>query len=355
MKREFKEAVGVPEGIVDAGKRLYDDMRKQLIPLLNNNQTEYELDFKPTEPYKIGDMDIDDVNMKVTLHPVEGDEYGSSNMQVFKKQKLKDEGKNVVFMSVSPGGNIKLNIDKPVPEDWTVEGVIDSFEKDKVQGVSSFSHELKHEYDDFKKPVGSPSHIADYQSKVKLMGIPVKALQRLFYDLYYMDKVENLVRPTELYSKLKMKGVKKSGFLNYFKEEYSHILDAMKFNAEDLVKELYENMDEVENLLYRIDDLDIDVDDMSYDDKVNHLLRSAYVSFSNISGENLRDMLLTNPLEIILGLSGGKEKYFQKHINKNTKYYNNPIEFYKNAEKYLKNTGKKVIKKMGKVYSLLPD
>jgi hypothetical protein len=354
-KKEFNEAVGVPEGIVDAGKRLYNDMKSQLKSMLNINQTEYDFDFKPTEPYKIGDMEIDDVNMKVTLHPIEGDDYGSSNMQVFKPQKLKDDGKNVVFMSVSPGGNIKLNIDKPVPEDWTVQGVIDSFEKDKVQGVSSFSHELKHEYDDFKKPVGSPSHVADYHAKVKFMGVPVKALQRLFYDLYYMDKVENLVRPTELYSKLKMKGVKKSGFLDYFKKEYSHILDAMKFNVDDLIKELYENMDEVENILYQIEDLDVDVDDMTDNEKVNELLRTAYISFSNTSGENLRNMLLTNPLEIIFGLSGNKEDYFQKHIRKNTKREDNPIEFYKDAEKYLKNTGRKVIKKMSKVYSLLPD
>lgn len=355
MKKEFNEAVGIPEGIVDAGRQLYDDMKKNLIPKLNLNQTEYKLDFKPEKPYRIGDMDINSVEMDVNLHPIPTDEYGDSNMQVFKRQKLEDTGKTIVYMSVSSKGKIKLGIDKPVPQNWTVDGVIDSFEKNKVMGVSSFSHELKHEYDDFKKPTGSPSHIADYQTKVQFMNFPVSALQRVFYDLYYMDKVENLVRPTELYSKLKSEGIKKSQFLDYFKKEYSHVLDAMKFNTDDLIKELYDNMGEVEELLNNVDDLPMNVKDMSYDEKINLLLQTAYVSYMNYSGANLKNMLVKNPMELLFGMSGSKEPYFQKHLNKYKKHDNNPIGFYKDIEKYLKRTGREVIKKMGKVYSLLPD
>ena len=45
MKKEFNEAVGVPEGIVDAGEKLYDDMKANLIPQLNMGQLEYEMNF----------------------------------------------------------------------------------------------------------------------------------------------------------------------------------------------------------------------------------------------------------------------------------------------------------------------
>jgi len=354
-KKEFNEAVGVPEGIYDAGKQLYDDIKKELTPQLNKNQTEYNLNFSPNKPYKIGDMEIDTVDLKVQLHPIPNDDYGDSNMSVYRKQKLEDTGKTVMYMSLPSEGNVRLTIDKPVPLDWTVDGVIDSFEKNKVMGVSSISHELKHEYDDFKHPIGSPSHVANYQSKTHFMNFPVRALQRLFYDLYYMDKVENLVRPSELYAKLMSKGIKKSQFLDYFRDEYSHIMDAMKFNTEDLIKELYENIDEVDELLRNVDDLEVDVDDMTDEEKVNTLLRIAYVSYGNMSGERLKYQLVSNPLELLFGLGGSKEPYFQKHINKVTKYSENPIGFYKDIEKTLKNTGRKVIKKMAKVYSLLPE
>jgi len=354
-KKEFNEAVGVPEGIVDAGRQLYNDMKKNLIPELNPNQTEYELDFKPDEPYKIGDMEIDKVELKVQLHPVPNDDYGDSNMQVFKQQKLEDTGKTIVYMTVTPKGLIKLGIDKPVPEDWSVDGVINSFEKNKVQTVSSLSHELKHDYDEFKKSFNSPKQIANYRSNVHFMNFPVRALQRMFYDMYYLDDIENLVRPTELYAKLVEKGIKKSEFLDYFKKEYNHIFDAMKFSVDGLIKELLENLDEVEELLHNVDDLDVNIDDMDPLEKVLTLLRIAYISYGNYGGNNLRSQLMTNPMELLFGLSGNKEPYFQDYIKKTTKYSDNPIEFYKNIEKRLKRTGRDVIKKMSKVYSLLPD
>lgn len=321
-RKEFNEAVGVPEGIVDAGKRLYDDMKKLVIPMLDEDETEYELNFEPDEPYRIGDMVINDVEMKVTIHPVDTNEYGDSNMKVFRQQRLSDKGKSVVFMTVSPKGKIMLSMDIPVPLDWSVDELIKSLEKNKVKTVSSFSHELKHEYDSYKKEVEHPSHIADYNAKVKFIGFPVKALQRVFYDLYYMDKVENLVRPTELYAKLKTKVIKKSQFLDYFRKEYSHLLDAMKFNVDDLISELYENMDEVEGLLNNVDDLDKPVSEMSSEEKINALLKTAYISFSNISGENLMQMLVSNPLEVILGLGRKKGEYFDKHLSSKTKYEN---------------------------------
>ena len=352
-KAEFKEELGVPEGIVDAGRQLFDDIKKNLFSELNPNQTEYELRFSPDESYTFGDKTVDDVQVNITLHPV--GEYGDSNMGIRSRQRLEDTGKSVINMSVNPDGFVMLSIDKPVPQDWNVEDVKKSFDRYKVQNVTSLSHELMHDYDNFKRKISSPSHATDYQAKTHFMNFPVRAIGRLFFDLYYLDKVENTVRPTELYAKAKENNITKSEFLDFFKKEYDNILDAMKFNADDLVKELLNNIDEVDDMLRQVDDLDQDVDQMTDKEKVENLLRIAYVSFSNLRGENLRELLLTNPLEIIFGLQGSKEKYFDKHLNKILKHQNNPFGFYQDAEKYLKNTGRRVIKKMGKVYGLLPD
>jgi hypothetical protein len=354
MKKEFNEAVGVPEGIVDAGEKLYNDMKLNLIPQINLGQLEYKMNFQPKEPYKVGDMEINDVELSVTLHPV-SDEYEISNMQVFNKLKLQDTGKSVVFMSVSPYGNLKLHIDKPVPEDWTVQGVKDSFDRMRVKTVSSLSHELMHDYEKFKKKSNRPSHLADYHAKVQLFNFPVSAISNLFYKLYYMDEVENTVRPTELYSKLKLDGIRKGQFLDYFKKEYKLILDAMKFNVDELKSELLNNVDEVDELLRGVEDLKLLVDDMTDEEKVNTLLRIAYVNFSNTSGSTLKDMLTTNPFELIFGFEGSKGPYFNKHIRRLAKHSDDPIGFYRDAEKYLKNTGQKVIRRMSKVYDLLPE
>ena len=90
-------------------------------------------------------------------------------------------------------------------------------------------------------------------------------------------------------------------------------------------------------------------------EKVLTLLNIVYISYVNYSGDDLRSQLIKNPKEILFGLSGSKKPYFQKYIKNLTKYGDNHIEFYKNIENRLKKTGRDIIKKMSKVYSLLPD
>ena len=66
MNTKIYESVGVPEGIVKSGQRLYDDFKKEVIPLLKDGQTEYQVNFKPKEPYKIGDEEITNVEINLT-------------------------------------------------------------------------------------------------------------------------------------------------------------------------------------------------------------------------------------------------------------------------------------------------
>lgn len=355
MKKEVKEEVGVPKGILDAARNLYDDIKKELFSELKLGQTEYELYFNPDQPYTFGDKTVDTVHIDITLHPIDTDNYGDSNMGIRHRSKLVTTGGTVYHMNANREGYVRLSIDKPVPMDWTAEDVKQSFDKHKVSNVSSISHELMHDYDAFKKPKSRVSHASDYKGKTEFMRLPIKALSRMFFDLYYMDEVENTVRPTELYAKAMEKGITKKNFLSFFREEYSNIMDAMKFSTEDLIDELKSNMDEVNQILSDVQDTELDFNTMSDDEKINYLLRIIYASYSNIIGDTLQELLMTNPIEGFIGLMGNKKGYYLSHMKKIQKHKENPIMFYKDAENYLKRTGKKVIKRMAKVYSILPD
>ena len=151
MKIKLNEAVGVPKGIVVAGEKLYDDFKRKVIPMLKDGQTEYKVNFKPNEPYTIGDEEINNVEIDLTLRP-DSDKYGEANMQVYRKNTIGKVGSDYVLMKVNKNGTVILSIDKPVPENWTIDEVIQSINKGKVQTVSALSHELKHEYDDLKTP-----------------------------------------------------------------------------------------------------------------------------------------------------------------------------------------------------------
>ena len=156
MGIKLNEAVGVPKGIVVAGEKLYDDFKRKVIPMLKDGQTEYKVNFKPNEPYTIGDEEINNVEIDLTLRP-DSDKYGEANMQVYRKNTVGKIGSDYVLMKVNKNGTVILSIDKPVPEDWTIDEVIQSINKGKVQTVSALSHELKHEYDPVKYPVFTAS------------------------------------------------------------------------------------------------------------------------------------------------------------------------------------------------------
>ena len=123
MSIKLNEAVGVPKGIVDAGEKLYNDFKSKVTPMIKDGQTEYKVNFKPVEPYMIGDEEINDVEIDLTLRP-DSDEYGEANMMVYRKNTIGKVGSDYVLMKVNKNGKVILSIDKPVPEDWSVKDVI---------------------------------------------------------------------------------------------------------------------------------------------------------------------------------------------------------------------------------------
>jgi len=353
MEVKLNEAVGVPKGIVVACEKLYDDFKRKVIPMLKDGQTEYKVNFKPNEPYTIGDEEISNVEIDLKLRP-DSDKYGESNMQVYRKNTIGKVDKDYVLMKVNKNGTVILTIDKPVPQDWTVDEVIQSINKGKVQTVSALSHELKHEYDDLKTPYSKVEKVSEYQANTEMFDFPIGAIQRMFYDLYYLDNIENSVRPTELYSKLKTLGIGKSGFLDFLKKEYFIVMESMRFSVDEMVREIYSKMDSVDELLSQVD-IGRDIKDLNDEEKVNLVLRIAYISASNNRRQNYGDSLVDNDLEAEIGFVGDKAKQFDKYQKSFDKYEDNVMKFYKDIEKYLKTTSSKVLKKLGKVYSLLPD
>ena len=60
------------------------------------------------------------------------------------------------------------------------------------------------------------------QSRIAQGAIPVcDDLKEMFFLMYFVDNIENLVRPTEIYSHMMTKGTTKEGFLNQTIEELS--------------------------------------------------------------------------------------------------------------------------------------
>ena len=101
------------------------------------------------------------------------------------------------------------------PEEWDLNDLKTYFINDKVDITSSLAHELKHFFDYRMKPKGSSIGMTKYKSYSEIsIGIP--PIDKFIYALYFIHSIENLVRPTQLASKLRSEKITQKEFYDYF-------------------------------------------------------------------------------------------------------------------------------------------
>jgi hypothetical protein len=88
---------------------------------------------------------------------------------------------------------------------------------------------------------------------------------------YYIQIAENLVRPTELASRMVQKGITKDQFYDFFNSDeiIVELKNIKNFTYEYLIESLNDQMDQIDDLLMH---LDIDITDMSDDEKIKETL-----------------------------------------------------------------------------------
>jgi len=354
IKKAINEVVGVPENIIESAVRLYEDIKKEITSVIDTNITEYNFVIEPDEPYIIGDMNINEADVDLTIYPTDIDYYDFAEMGVMTQYSKEVKNKKTVLMSVNKEGKTKLNMALAVPEDWTEQGVIDYINKSKVSTVSSLTHELKHEYDDFKKPISKLSDRAYYVAARELMGSDIRPFNRLMFDLYYFTNIENLVRPSELAAKVKIGGVTKKEFRDFIRDEYDRIREIRNFNVNDFITEL---KNYIPNITKIFDDMDIDYSNMSEDGIIEKFMEMIYITFSSNQFSTYKNTIIDNMFEKLfgLGIDPEKTKELENYQRKIRKYENNPIEFFYHLQSDLNRTGEKMIRKLSKIYSLIEE
>ena len=361
-KNTVTESVGVPDGIVRISELIYGKIKNNLFLNLNPNQTKYKINYTPNPPYTYSDKSIHNVMCNVLIKPMDVNEYGfglSVNKENTTKIRNTNPDKPVVSFPPYDYGNLNITITFIVTEEWSVDDLKQFIESNENELISLMSHEMKHDYDyEKQKNIPLEKH-SMYRGQIETLKLNLPPLQKLFKMLYYVSHTENLVRPTELYAKLKMNGITKSQFLNYLKKEYKILFEAQKFKTDELINDLKNEMGPINEILSNF----MNVDEMSDDEKINEFLRLTYKQYVSNSLKEFKLRLLGVTLSIFYTekmlddkeLEGNQKLSYDKFRNKVNKYINNPIEFYNNAEYDLNKTSTDVIKKLSKVYSLLPE
>ena len=357
MKTHLQERLGVPESIVYSAERYFEDLVEQVRSNIrkSNREEQYYFLITPAVPYRVGDEQIKTVKTTFVVTPksdIEKIDYVKISTKSF-----------IEPIDTSPGlaktiSNIQspaITINLVVPSDYVPYDVVNYLINNEPELVASLSHEFKHIYDEHKKGFEKLSTRTQYTSSRDMMDFDIDAFEYLGYYIYYTHLIEALVRPTETLAYLKQNKISKKNFVDFLKKiiTYQTLVVINNFSMDKFREELKEkNMDQIENYLKKTKpNLN---PNLSEDAKIDLALVDWYEKFVT---EDIRkySVLLANNDFDLLSLPENKRKALQRHVNKLTRFANNPLEYFSYIEEYLRKVSGETLKKIYRLYDLLDD
>jgi hypothetical protein len=380
IKKVLREAVGVPEGIHDSSEMVMSEIIANLGNLNKVRYNYYKLNLTFESPLVIGDLRLDKIGIVIDLQTQdeEMDKPVLISAGVPSQTKGKpDIKKKKPFVELSLNKDkIYINFSFGISEDMDIDNVKEWFldKKNITALIPDIAHELMHIYDNYKKEYESVESRVDYMVHNDFItgrvgGICPPIRDKLFL-MYFLSKIENLVRPSEIYSHMMVNKITKEEFLNELKsmKVYKRISYGMKYSTETLKNELLINFDCVNETL-RVNNfphmgMSVDKKIEVYMNLIPYIVESEsaknfvnHIQSFEMMGKNEYDLFM-----ISLGLNNEDDETMQykqarmdEYMKKLTARAENPEKFYDFIQKFINFNSEKLFKKISKVYSLLPS
>ena len=218
VKNLLSEAVGVPEGIIESAEELYEIILNLLKGMddYDNTQTFTEDNLDLT----ISDYKIHELELRVEIN--EMDDYDGPLVMMSAGVASQFNFDKKILMKVHRLDNsIELSLNFASNGDsWDADDVYNYFSKDKIELISVIAHEIKHKFDKQKKETDLIGKDADYQAYASQglnFGIPV--INEFMRYSYFIQNTENLVRPTEVASRMSQKNITKDQFDEFLRND----------------------------------------------------------------------------------------------------------------------------------------
>ena len=365
----ISEALGVPDNILEAAEEVFDVVLND-IKSIDEKEDTYEfsgdLDFELGGKKKIV---IDGYELTVNVEELDGYNGDVVIMSMGMAQAFTFD-KEIMMKRIEQSTTAEVSITFGVSEDWEPHELYDTIMKERAKHLSAIAHELKHKYDKQAKELDLVGRDAEYVAtqRMSTFGIPVID-HRFFRYMYYTSIAENLVRTTEIASKLKSDNITKSQFKEFLEnsEVYKELIEVKNFTFDTLIESMKKQMNRVDALLEHIG---ADSENMSENEKIDEVLNLVYVNLVNIRMGLFNDMIsdkadeLRNFLKQISGdipsfmEDDDKEKMDNlrnKFLNYLIKFQNNPTEFFEAECEKFNYIATKMLKKISKLYGLAKD
>lgn len=367
VKNLLSEAVGVPEGIIESAEELYE-----IILNLLKGMDDYDTTQTFTEDgldLTISDYKIHELELRVEIH--EMDDYDGPLVMMSAGVASQFNFDKKILMKVHKLDNsIELSLNFGSNEDnWDSEDIYNYFSQDKIELISVIAHEIKHKFDKQKKTTDLIGKDADYQAYASQglnFGIPV--INEFMRYSYFIQHVENLVRPTEMATRMKLTGITKEKFREFFENDkvVQELKQIRDFSYSNFVEKLYEQMDRIDALL---EHADVDYENMSEEEKIKEIMDLVYINLISAKRDVFDRMTSSVNSEManfmrMLGMGHmvkdndddeGLQKVRHKFLSHLARYQNKEKQFFVDECERFNYVATKLIKRLSKIYSLIPD
>jgi len=353
----LNEAVGVPEGIELSARKVYDD----IIRFLENNP-EYATNkqkFEIRDNYGFSDYYIDmiEVNIEHIEAIIDKSQIGDMG---FRASTMREGGRLKSIASTT--FPLQITIARPKNDLIKYDDVMSLLKTDAPKNISKIAHELKHGYDGYKNIGGLKLGDAAEYNVFYNSRFGNEVIDKFMFDTYFAIRYESLVRPSQLYTLAKEKGITKKDFINFLEETdlYKTLIEIANKSYEDFRGQLKENMDFINKVIKNFQNVTIPKDD---EGKIDLFLRGILGTLSVKMMENFIEKINNNnPVDGLLSMFGNvqmdpdeDEKLIKDFIKKLSKYTNREVEFFEYMIEENQNKSRQAIKKLGSIYSILPD
>ena len=369
---QLNEKMGVPGGIEDAAEKIYNST---ISTLSDSGVREYLNKYiavigRPTFDIPIPSVSYGSETITIVKHTIEFHNYVDTEPEVSS-------------LSVSFGGDpikgsfTKMKNKKDVVleifthvifdfEKYSTIDVVNYFKgKDKTEYISSISHELMHEYDNRKRKTTSFKDRARYNTESNFRA-GVKQIDDFLHKMYYMNAIESVVRPSQVFTKLKKDGVTKSGFLKAIRNDntWKSLEDAREFSVDGMIDDIANDDISMKSIREILDSINAWylVKGNKDDDRaiVDAMLNLVFINISNMNREHLDQcidrVISHDPFIMLFKETEEQAQSAYRNMMKDLdKYKEDHIGYYKSIERYFKTESNKVMRKISKLYDMMPD
>jgi hypothetical protein len=390
------EAVGVPSGLVDIAKNLYDEIQSSL----EEGTYLYEEEEADPDQYKypvnhiyftmpirysgkINDYQIRkfDVRLDLTVVDFPNKSMGDdriSGAAYGPTQRIDRKNFRVIYEdNGSINLMIKMQFSKPDDEmgvdEWQ-DKVSEILSKERTSVIKSLGHELMHAYDLGHIKGGEGHKTSSKYAAYNDIRFGIKEVDEFFYYLYYTTRCESIVRSAEVASGMDAQGIEQDKFHDYLtnNDTYKMLKEISKWTFDGFVNELSKDLaldgtiDEttgkerhsvIKNNL-RESGMD-DIENYTDEEIIEYLLT---IIVDNINRRSIHSLISKIRVPNIFGLSlidpeddatdEEKSEFVNSFTDEAMKNVENPEAYFRSKEKFFHETAGKLLKKLSKLYSI---